>query len=442
MSQECRPRPLATPRPSICMYLLPRWRLHVVAEPGERRRDQVRPRPDVDHGLDAHRQGPVDHVPEPLGVVGPVGQELPGVLHVVARLSGHAGEQGRGRLVVAAAGLVEGHRRPVGDVPLPDQRRMQRRPAVRVASEQHLVRLVGQERPLRGVEPVDRVPLAEDQGRVGREERRRADQAVPLAADPPAEPLDLVHRQGGPSGEQDAHRQVVGQLGAVGGERQRDRQELFEGEDAAPDQGGELADAVAEAEPGVAGRDAEAFLKDGHLGEFRRDDRRDVLRKKIERGPGSRPDVRRRGRPGRGSTRSRVRTPRRAPARRSARRPGGRATRRSGRRSRRRSPGTRRRSTGSAGGGRRPRSAFGECVGPPVTRRSAGDGGVDLDGSASIADLRRSQRPSVSFMGGFPPSDGSLCLDRRRRRGPGPGGDRVSNGVDDRWTGDDRRWDG
>ena len=161
LSQGRRP-PLTARRPSL--FTTGReLRLDVVAQPLEGGRNQVRVRADVDHGFDAGRQGFVDRVPQSLRMVDPRASargccsRCSSPCRSPARRPAAAARQAAGHRVHHAAPRV-GNRRCQSD------RRVQRRPAVVVLSQERL--WAG--RPRIRCEAVDRVPLAQQQHGVRR----------------------------------------------------------------------------------------------------------------------------------------------------------------------------------------------------------------------------------------------------------------------------------
>ncbi len=101
----------------------------------ERGRDDVRLRPDVNYQLDILLER-VDHrVPQPLRMIDPAAEDFAAGLRLVAGGPGSEGKQGR--LVEPFGGrhFLHQHARPIGNVSLPDDRRVQRGPPVLIAFE-------------------------------------------------------------------------------------------------------------------------------------------------------------------------------------------------------------------------------------------------------------------------------------------------------------------
>ena len=96
--------------------------------------------------------------------------------------------------------------------------------------------------------------------------------------------LHVLDLERGALGRENSQGGVRGQIGAVGRQRQRDRQKLLHRVHAPNDQRRELADAVAEAQPRLGNRDLEKLFEHPDLGQLHADDRADVVNEGVERG--------------------------------------------------------------------------------------------------------------------------------------------------------------
>ena len=108
---------------------------HVVADSLERRRYQVRSRSGMDHEINFRIKRLADHIPKKLGMVDPADQGVADVQLVVAGRARHAGYHAGRRWFGIASNLIKCDRGAIRDVPLPDQRGMERRKLLRLATQ-------------------------------------------------------------------------------------------------------------------------------------------------------------------------------------------------------------------------------------------------------------------------------------------------------------------
>ena len=158
---------------------------------------------------------------------------------------------------------------------LPGDRRVQRRPALWVELDMCRVR---QKLVHLRLESADRFILAQQQIRIGSENRRNANRAVAFGGDQPAQPIHIVLVDGGAAGKQHAHRHVVGQRRAIRRHCHRHAQHVGHAEDARTGHGRQFAQAVAIRQLCFAEANAVKLLEQFHLRQVGRHDQCDGFR--------------------------------------------------------------------------------------------------------------------------------------------------------------------
>jgi hypothetical protein len=213
-------------------------------------------------------------------VIDPLQQDLTSVEIVVADLAGDHRQNWRMRLGESAGQRGHHHADAVGNVALPDQRGVHRRPGVLVlaqidAGRKDIVHQLG--------EQIDRAVLPQQQRGIGGEDRRDSNHALAPGADLQTEPLDFLEVQQGAPGKQHAHGHAIGQGDAVGGDLQRHAQGRLDIEHARGAHRGQLAQAISVDHAGPFEPHVEELFEQADLGQLHGHQQRNRLVVRLER---------------------------------------------------------------------------------------------------------------------------------------------------------------